>query len=415
MTARATLAGLLRAGAGRLLDPNPVPREWDHVTKVDPEPEKRLPLLYPLHLAGTDALSVGGSSGVTAADVEATFDLLGALETPALQEPSGPEQVTPGTLAAADLLAVPEVLNGDSRALVGDLGAAIERVREEFAPDLLAEAAPWLPGVVRGRLTDLATDLLFDAAAFEAYIVQNPDSAAARTAGVDPEDVLSATEARRRAAAAERHLRSEIVYLEYSGTFGGGEATETLRELATVCDRARLWYGGGLADADDVAAVREAGAETVVVGDAFHRVAEAEATLLADAAAGDPPDDRRALRSWVDDRYDPATAAAYLSTQPRVEAPERRATRIATHTVALWRLASSLAEAVRPAGGPSPAAAVADVPADALTGLAALSVALDDGAEAFLRERLRGLVADLAGLAPPAELVHLGVPERVEA
>ncbi|MFD1527458.1 geranylgeranylglyceryl/heptaprenylglyceryl phosphate synthase, partial [Halolamina salina] len=95
-------------------------------------------------------------------------------------------------------------------------------------------------------------------------IVQNPDSAAAREAGVDESDVLDPATAKRRAMAADRHLESEIVYLEYSGTFGGDVAIETLDRIDDALVRSRLWYGGGLANGEDVRAVREAGADTVV-------------------------------------------------------------------------------------------------------------------------------------------------------
>ena len=132
------------------LDTNPVP-DWDHVTKVDPEGAKKLPLLYPLWLAETDAVSVGGSADVTPANTEAAFDLLAPLSTPVCHEPSGAEHVTERSQETADLLLVPEVLNGDSEALVGTLGVAIESVREVLAPQLVGRKAPWLPDRVAFR------------------------------------------------------------------------------------------------------------------------------------------------------------------------------------------------------------------------------------------------------------------------
>lgn len=324
--------------ATTLLDTNPVPGEWDHVTKVDPEEAKKLPLLYPLWLQQTDAVSVGGSADVTAGNTEVTFDLLAPLSTPVCHEPSGARHVTNRTRELADLLLIPEVLNGDSEALVGTLGEAVEYVREEMAPALIDRKAPWLPTELSDRLADFATSYMLAEAAFEAYIVQNPDSAAARESGVTAEDVLPPQEAKRRAMAADRHLSSEIVYLEYSGTFGGEAALETLSLMADSLSRARIWYGGGLADGDDVRQVRDAGADTVVVGDAFHVVADEEAELLAAADEQfDADTDEETLREWVHDRIDAESAGPrYLSTVPGVADPVAVARAYTLRTVEAW-------------------------------------------------------------------------------
>ncbi|GAB7093053.1 hypothetical protein JCM30237_02050 [Halolamina litorea] len=331
------VADLARLLARSALDTNPVP-DWDHVTKVDPEGAKKLPLLYPLWLAETDAVSVGGSADVTPENTAAAFDLLTPLSTPVCHEPSGADHVTEESHDAADLLLVPEVLNGDSEALVGTLGAAVESVRERLAPDLIARKAPWLPDRVADWLASVATSVMLSDAAFEAYIVQNPDSAAARESGVGPDDVLDAREAKRRAMAADRHLESEILYLEYSGTFGGDEAVEALELIDGAMERSRVWYGGGLADREDVRTVREAGADTVVVGDAFHRVAEREAEILQAAEADlDPDTDPERIREWVADRVGAdGPGARYLSTVPGVDDPLGLAREYTGATVRSW-------------------------------------------------------------------------------
>ena len=330
-------ADAVRLLARSALDTNPVP-DWNHVTKVDPEGAKKLPLLYPLWLSETDAVSVGGSADVTPENTAAAFDLLAPLSTPICHEPSGADHVTERSQETADLLLVPEVLNGDSEALVGTLGVAIENVRETLAPGLVARKASWLPDGVADWLSSLATSLMLSEAAFEAYIVQNPDSAAAREAGVDPEDVLDPAEAKRRAMAADRHLESEILYLEYSGTFGGDEAVETLERMDDALVRSRLWYGGGLANADDVQTVREAGADTVVVGDAFHRVAEREAEILEQAEADfDGDADPEAIREWADERVAAdGPGAEFLSTVPGVDDPVALAREYTGATVRAW-------------------------------------------------------------------------------
>lgn len=322
---------------------NPVP-DWTHVTKVDPEPDKRLPTLFPAYLAATDAVSVGGSSGVTAAHTEATFEALSVAPVPAFHEPSAAAHVTPTTRRVATFLALPEVLNGDSESLVGRLGAGVASLHDDQVPAAVAEALPdpvadrLLGSRVGDRLVDALTSWLVRTAVAEAYIVQNPDSAAAREAGVTEADVLSPGEARRRALAAEHRLDSEIVYLEYSGTYGGDAAAETLERLDEATQWARLWYGGGVRSRAAAEAVLSAGADTVVVGDVFHDVADEEAELTAAyrEAVGDP--DPTAVASWVADRAGETTAAAYLSTVPSVDDPTARARELLTATLVcrLW-------------------------------------------------------------------------------
>jgi phosphoglycerol geranylgeranyltransferase len=401
----ARVAGLARTVGlvGRHLlgvDTNPVPREWTHLTKVDPEPAKRLPLAYPLYLAHTDAVSVGGSSGVTAADVEATFALLAWATPPAFHEPSAATHVTPTTRERAAFLAVPEVLNGDSAAFIGELGGAVEYARTELVPATLAKTAPWLPTPARDRLVELATSWLIRSAVFEAYVVANPDSAAAREAGVGPEDVLSPRAAAERAGAADRRLGSEVVYLEYSGTFGGDEAVATLEAMADRVSRARLWYGGGLSNRAAVQRVRAAGADAVVVGDAFHRVASEERAVCLDAASAlgtDPLPDPATVRRWVADRLDrnpdESAAVAFLATIPSVETPVDRAVAYLTTAVRAWLTIgrARAAEVAPDEGGRRVAAAVGADPG--------LDTELVAAAGPYLRRAGRDLLARDPGAA----------------
>ena len=358
---RARLLGRLARG-GRLaartalpVDTNPVPAEWTHVTKVDPEEAKKLPLLFPAYLQHTDAVSVGGSADVTASNTEETFDLLAPTSVPVFHEPSGPRHVTQRTREQADLLAIPEVLNGDSESLVGQLGAGTEYIREELVPDLLDDELPWLPDFAADPLADLATSWLLAEAVFEAYVIQNPDSAAAREANVSEADLLTCGEAKQHAMAAERHLESELVYLEYSGTYGGEETVEILDSVSEALSWSRLWYGGGLDSREHVEAMLDAGADAVVVGDAFHRVAEEEADLCGRAAreldgvvasnvdltsnANATTDgDADEVREWVRETVTvgDSAAAAFLATIPSVAEPERLAKRYLTETLRAW-------------------------------------------------------------------------------
>lgn len=400
------------------VDTNPVPAEWSHVTKVDPEDAKKLPLLYPRYLRHTSAVSVGGSADVTARNTEETFDLLGPLSTPAFHEPSGPRHVTHRTRERADLLAVPEVLNGDSESLVGELGEATEYVREELVPDLLADELAWLPDFVAEPFADFATSWLLAEAVFEAYIIQNPDSAAAREANVGEDDPCSPREAKRRAMAAERHLESELVYVEYSGTFGDEEAAEILRAVSEALSWSRLWYGGGLDSRERADAMLAAGADAVVVGDVFHRIADEEAAICERASrALDADADASRVREWVRENVavPDSDAAAYLSTIPSIADPERRAERYLAATVRTWlglrELADEFAGDAATAGEASTAEdaptiadlrrALAETDAPWLADAAA---DLDEDDAAVVRRCLLALLAAAAGTTDPDEV-----------
>jgi phosphoglycerol geranylgeranyltransferase len=342
----------LGAGVGRLaalgrvvgralpLDTNPVPRAWTHLTKIDPEDEKRLPLLYPAYLRYTDAVAVGGSSAVTQTNTEATFTLLSVVDRPTFHEPSDPTHVTDRTRDLAAFIAVPQVLNGSTDAIVGELGAGIQRVHDELAPAMVDSRLPrWTPAVVRDALADAATSWLLETAVFEAYLVQNPDSAAARAAGVTPSDVLSPAEAARRATVGDRYLSAPVVYVEYSGRFGGREAERLLRAIQPAVSRSRVWYGGGLTSRTDVERMFDAGADAVVVGDVFHEIAREEASLFARAR---PTLTGTASRERVDEwvraevRIAETAAGSYLSTIPGVDDPTATARRVLVDTLTVW-------------------------------------------------------------------------------
>lgn len=339
------------------VDTNPVPADWDHVTKVDPEDAKLLPLVYPLYLQHTDGISVGGSTDVTPENTEDTFELLAYVPTPAFHEPSAPEHVTDASRERAAFLAIPEVINGDTESLIGKLGKGIEQVTSELAPSLIDRRAGWVPNRLRGPLVEFAGSWLLADAIFEAYIIQNVDSAAAREANVTDADRLGPDEARRRAMAAERRLGSEVIYLEYSGRFGGAEAEPLLRSIADGTNWSRVWYGGGIGSRTAAHRMLRAGADTVVVGDAFHDVAEEEAALAEQARVElGPGADREVVAAWVEETIDAADskAARFLSTIPTVSRPVVTAGQYLGAGVTIWlaieELANKASDARSPAG-----------------------------------------------------------------
>jgi phosphoglycerol geranylgeranyltransferase len=320
-----TIAGRTLLG----LETNPVPSEWTHITKVDPESEKQLPVLFPSYLSHTSAVSVGGSRDVTEQNTEQTFELLTDSGVAAFHEPSEATHVTEQTRQHADFLAVPEVLNGDSESLVGTLGKGIDYVRDDLGPEMIEQKIGLpLGGVFGERVPDFVAGMMMEQAVFEAYIIMNVDSAAAREANVTQDNLLTPQEGKERALAAEHHLDSEIIYLEYSGTFGGDEAVEMLEAIDDGVSWSQIWYGGGLDNNKSAERVLGAGADAVVVGDAFHRVAEAEADLLEQARTefhSETPTET--LQTWVTETVDVAEtdAVKYLSTIPSVADPEQRA------------------------------------------------------------------------------------------
>ncbi|PSP44929.1 oxidoreductase [Halobacteriales archaeon QH_6_66_25] len=321
--------------------------------------------------------------------------------------------MTEQTRDQAAFLAIPEVLNGDSQALVGTLGEGIEYVREDLGPGMVEEKLGFsLDGLFDGKLGDLAAAWLMEEAVFEAYIIMNVDSAAAREANVTDEDLLTPQEARQRALAAEYHLESELVYLEYSGTFGGEEAVELLETIDDAVAWSRIWYGGGLDSRENAQAVLDAGADAVVVGNVFHEIASLEADLTEEALAefGAGADvDRDRIEDWVAETADvgETSATRYLSTITDLPDPEDRATRYLAAgvetTLALAGIAADLDD-------PS-MAEIREAVADSPPGEDALATVLDGDASSVATAIAVGLLAERFGLSSEESFVgpHVGV------
>lgn len=307
------------------IDTNPIPRDWTHITKIDPEDEKKLPLLYPAYLTHTSAISVGGSRDVNSKNTEETFELLDIIETPVFHEPSAARHVTRKTRELSEFLAIPEVLNGDSTALIGTLGEGTEYLRREMIPQLIEDKIPWAPEFLKSDLADFLTSYLLRAAVFEAYIIQNENSAAAREANVTHEDLLSPDEAAQRALAAEKHLESPVIYLEYSGTYGDDEAADILEAIDHELGWSRLWYGGGISNREEATNVLEAGADTVVVGNIFHEIATEEEEISNSASEEfDSGATVAQITDWLDQEFEVEKTNGYkfLSTIPSVTRPK---------------------------------------------------------------------------------------------
>jgi phosphoglycerol geranylgeranyltransferase len=127
-----------------------------------------------------------------------------------------------------------------------------------------------------------------------------------------------------------------LIYLEYSGTFGGEEAEEILESVSEGLTWSRLWYGGGLNNRENARRVLDAGADAVVVGNVFHEIADEEVDVCEQAVADlDADASQETVAEWVDSNVDleSASASKYLSTIVDVPNPQRRAREYLVTTV----------------------------------------------------------------------------------
>ena len=222
--------------------PAPDWRAWRHVTKLDPDRPLSPAALDAVYESGTDAIVLGGSTGMTQ---QAVLDLLGRLAdapVPVALEVSTLESAVPGPA----LFFIPLVLNApESRWLGGAQAAAMARLLP-----VVGEYIPW--------------DLLVP----EAYLVLNPDCTAARltraTTDLTPQDAAAW------AAFAGRVLSLPVIYVEYSGAFGDMALLQAVRENA---GEAHVVYGGGIRSAAQ-AGLAARHAHTVVVGNLVYEAPE---------------------------------------------------------------------------------------------------------------------------------------------
>ncbi|MFD0680863.1 MULTISPECIES: heptaprenylglyceryl phosphate synthase [unclassified Paenibacillus] len=221
-------------------------KQWKHVFKLDPDRELSDDQLDRLCLSGTDAILVGGSSGVT---YDNTVDLLARIrryEVPCVLEVSNQEAIVPGY----DLFFIPIVLN--------------------------ARDPQWIVGHHHQALREYGAILDWQQVRTEGYIMLNGDSTAALITEADTQLDTKDVEAYVRMA--DRLFHCSIVYLEYSGVFGDMNIVSRARDLL---HSSRLFYGGGI-DGPDKAREAAKAAHTVVVGNVvYEQFEQALATVQA--------------------------------------------------------------------------------------------------------------------------------------
>jgi len=227
--------------------------DWDHIVKLDPD--KTLygdETFTDVCATGTDAIEIGGTLDITAEKMreylEPCLAACAEHDVACYIEPSHANAVVHDP--APDGFLVPIVLNaGDT---FWTTGAHLDWVRSD------------------GRID-------WERTSNEAYIIMNPDASVATyteaNCDLDADDVAAY------ATVAERMLGQDIVYLEYSGTFGD---TDIVAAAGGALDDATLFYGGGIGDYDAAYQMRRR-ADTVVVGDLVH---DAGADAVAETVDG---------------------------------------------------------------------------------------------------------------------------------
>ncbi|WP_339205308.1 heptaprenylglyceryl phosphate synthase [Paenibacillus sp. FSL K6-3182] len=212
---------------------------WRHVFKLDPDREISDEQLDAICTSGTDAIIVGGSSGVT---FENTVDLMARIRRYAVDcalEVSTLEGAVPGF----DGYFVPLVLN--------------------------TSRAEWITGRQTEGLIEYGSFVPWEETAAQGYIILNEEATAAKVTGAQTE--LTEAELTAHVRMADRLMRLPVVYLEYSGRFGDMQLVKRARMTAT---QARVFYGGGIDNADKARQAAEA-AHTVVVGNIIYSDLEA--------------------------------------------------------------------------------------------------------------------------------------------
>ncbi|CAM4272912.1 heptaprenylglyceryl phosphate synthase [Paenibacillus tarimensis] len=224
---------------------------WRHVFKLDPERLLDDDSLDAICMSGTDAILVGGTTGVT---YDNTVDLMARIrryEVPCALEVSTVEAAVPGF----DYYFIPLVLN--------------------------TGAAEWVTGRQAEAIAQYDAFIPWEMTAAEGYVVLNPDAAVARL--TEAKTALSAADAAAYAKLADRLMRLPVVYAEYSGCFGD---MELVRAMRLAMSEGRLFYGGGI-DGPEKAVLAAQAADTIVVGNVIYSdLGAALATVEAVKKAG---------------------------------------------------------------------------------------------------------------------------------
>lgn len=208
--------------------------EWRHAFKLDPNKEIDDETLEVICESGTDGIIVGGTDGVT---LDNTLNLLARVRRFPISvalEVSNLESITPGF----DYYFIPTVLNStDTKWIIQMHHSAVK----EF-----------------GKMMD------WEQIVVEGYCILNKDSKVAKLTKAVTE--LAKEDVFAYAQIAEKMYRLPIFYLEYSGCYGDVEIVSSVKE---ALNRTRLFYGGGIATAEQAKEMATY-ADTIIVGNVIY-------------------------------------------------------------------------------------------------------------------------------------------------
>ncbi|MCM3750311.1 heptaprenylglyceryl phosphate synthase [Paenibacillus pasadenensis] len=214
-------------------------KQWRHVFKLDPDRPLGERELQAVLGSGTDAIMVGGSSGLTCGNTSELLERLSGCGIPLALEVTRPELALPGF----DAYLIPMVLN---------------------TPD-----GEWITGRQAQALEQWGAFIPWEKTWAEGYLILNGDCEAAKVSGANAG--LTELEAEAYARLADRLLRLPLLYVEYSGRFGD---MRLLRRVKRSLNGAQLIYGGGIDSAQRAAEAAKIAA-TVVVGNIIYSDLEA--------------------------------------------------------------------------------------------------------------------------------------------
>lgn len=245
--------------------------DWDeirHITKVDPEKfdQEKYGEEHREALSGTDAVMISGSDGVTAENTSETLEALKDLDKITIQEPYRSSHVSEKNASEFDYIGVPSVINGNGKHLLGKHIDFYSKFPDkiEDARNRAARKAP-LNGFFQEVAEEYAEAYLRDKFFSQAYVVQNKDSSVAELSEVG--ESMSLDEVRGVSETINTQADFDVMYIEYSGTYGD---PEIVREASEHLKDTPLLYGGGIRSYEQAEEMLEAGADAVVVGDFFH-------------------------------------------------------------------------------------------------------------------------------------------------
>lgn len=209
-----------------------------HLFKLDPAKANTEALIQRLAEAGTDGFIIGGTDDIEAEQVHTLYQWADKTALPIFMEISEEAFI----VGAADHFLVPLVLNTTN---IAWFGGKHQEVIKTYHPYM-----PW---------SKIWT---------EGYVILNPEAKAAKHADANTD--LTYDDVAAYALMAEKLFALNILYIEYSGTYGDAALVQHAKRFLK---QTKLWYGGGIRNREqalEMAAV----ADTIIVGNVIYEDVE---------------------------------------------------------------------------------------------------------------------------------------------